>query len=142
MFVWLENKIFKNENEKYEINRCNTMCCLLGFATMLPEFQAEGLETNGSIPMFYNSKSDSMVGGVDAGAAFLGLDYRDAEILFIPEYYPEDCKHGENAKQEILRRLDHLIAGGASLEKFVPDQDLDDDPWDDYPIDELEGDQV
>lgn len=93
---------------------CSTFACALGLACLDPEFQAQGLhymvraKLGGvhawMIPAFEDHAE------FNAGAAFFGISYEDAQYLFDP-----DCYDGTPVEAEgelfVAKRIDDFING-------------------------------
>lgn len=94
----------------YSANECGTICCALGLATTMPEFEELGLErTHGGVPLYE--------GYVALGAARLlfGLDIKEAGDLFLPYGYA--ASPNLPTPKEVAAKIRRLVARHTEVEQ-------------------------
>lgn len=95
---------------------CGTTACTLGFASLLPKFEKQGLQLINWMP-WYNGHC-----GNNAGALFFGLSDNIAYYFFTPRYFYYKHHKGAKGELEVANRLSYLARYGEEsfLKKYQP----------------------
>lgn len=108
MGCWMEVDSFTSAPKQ----SCGTTACAFGLATLIPEFQAQGLNIQkGSITF---SPEFSGLTGFSAARLFFDLTMEETYLLFSPDSYPRDRQNGAAAERYVAQRI-HRLTGGYTV---------------------------